>query len=145
MSTRVVLIGIDGATFMLLDPLMEQGVMPGLREFIQGGVRAQLDSVVPLEPAAMPGRVVVQWDKEDCADMGIIKVDLLGLGMMAAIEECLSLIRGVLTLLPPHIKHPGFMCWSIALVAMIGIACSNSDIGESSTTSFAPSTASRLP
>jgi error-prone DNA polymerase len=52
----------------------------------------QLDSVVPLEPATMPGRVVVQWDKEDCADMGIIKVDLLGLGMMAAIEECLELI-----------------------------------------------------
>src|SRR5882724_11901130 len=44
--------------------------------------QGQLDSVVPLEPAAMPGRVVVQWDKEDCADMGIIKVDLLGLGMM---------------------------------------------------------------
>jgi error-prone DNA polymerase len=54
--------------------------------------QGQLDSVVPLEPAAMPGRVVVQWDKEDCADMGIIKVDLLGLGMMAAIEECLTLI-----------------------------------------------------
>jgi len=52
----------------------------------------QLDSVVPLEPATMPGRVVVQWDKEDCADMKIIKVDLLGLGMMAAIEECLDLI-----------------------------------------------------
>src|ERR1019366_5818994 len=51
-----------------------------------------LDSVVPLEPASMPGRVVVQWDKEDCADMGIIKVELLGLGMMAAIEECLELI-----------------------------------------------------
>jgi error-prone DNA polymerase len=55
--------------------------------------QGQLDSVVPLEPAAMPGRVVVQWDKEDCADMGIIKVDLLGLGMLAAIEECLALIR----------------------------------------------------
>jgi error-prone DNA polymerase len=55
--------------------------------------QGQLDSVVPLEPAAMPGRVVVQWDKEDCADMGIIKVDLLGLGMMAAIEECLTLIN----------------------------------------------------
>src|SRR6266849_1276582 len=37
-----------------------------------------LDSVVPLEPASMPGRVVVQWDKEDCADLGIVKVDLLG-------------------------------------------------------------------
>ena len=42
--------------------------------------QGELDSVVPLEPATMPGRVVVQWDKEDCADMGIIKVDLLGLG-----------------------------------------------------------------
>ncbi|MGA3043561.1 MAG: error-prone DNA polymerase, partial [Bryobacteraceae bacterium] len=55
--------------------------------------QGQLDSVVPLEPATMPGRVVVQWDKEDCADMGIIKVDLLGLGMLAAIEECLEHIR----------------------------------------------------
>ena len=49
--------------------------------------QGQLDSVVPLEPATMPGRVVVQWDKEDCADMGIIKVDLLGLGMMAVLED----------------------------------------------------------
>jgi error-prone DNA polymerase len=55
--------------------------------------QGQLDAVVPLEPATMPGRVVVQWDKEDCADMGIIKVDLLGLGMLAAIEECLIRIR----------------------------------------------------
>jgi error-prone DNA polymerase len=55
--------------------------------------QGQLDSVVPLEPAAMPGRVVVQWDKEDCADMGIVKVDLLGLGMMAVLEDSLDLIR----------------------------------------------------
>jgi error-prone DNA polymerase len=55
--------------------------------------QGQLDSVVPLEPATMPGRVVVQWDKEDCADLGIIKVDLLGLGMLAAVEECLQRIR----------------------------------------------------
>ena len=55
--------------------------------------QGQLNSVVPLEPAAMPGRVVVQWDKEDCADLGIIKVDLLGLGMMAALEESIALIR----------------------------------------------------
>ena len=53
----------------------------------------RLDSVVPLEPASMPGRVVVQWDKEDCADMRIIKVDLLGLGMMAALKDSLELIR----------------------------------------------------
>jgi error-prone DNA polymerase len=52
-----------------------------------------LDSVVPLEPASMPGRVVVQWDKEDCADMKIIKVDLLGLGMMAALKDSIEFIR----------------------------------------------------
>ena len=51
---------------------------------------AGLDSIVPLEPASMPGRVVVQWDKDDCEDLGIIKVDLLGLGMMAVIEETLA-------------------------------------------------------
>jgi len=55
--------------------------------------QGQLDSVVPLDPATMPGRVVVQWDKEDCADLGIIKVDLLGLGMMAALEDCITLIH----------------------------------------------------
>ncbi|HEY2976012.1 MAG TPA: error-prone DNA polymerase [Pyrinomonadaceae bacterium] len=55
--------------------------------------QGQLDSVVPLEPAAMPGRVVVQWDKEDCADLGLIKVDLLGLGMMAVLEDSIELIR----------------------------------------------------
>jgi len=54
--------------------------------------QGQLDSVVPLEPASMPGRVVVQWDKEDCADMGIVKVDLLGLGMMAVLKDSLELI-----------------------------------------------------
>ena len=53
----------------------------------------RLDEVVPLEPATMPGRVVVQWDKDDCADLGIIKVDLLGLGMMAVLEEAIPLVR----------------------------------------------------
>lgn len=52
----------------------------------------QLASVVPIEPASMPGRNVVQWDKEDCADMGLIKVDLLGLGMMAVLKDCVELI-----------------------------------------------------
>jgi DNA-directed DNA polymerase III PolC len=55
--------------------------------------QGQLDSVVPLEPASMPGRVVVQWDKEDCADLGIVKVDLLGLGMMAVLQDSIKLIR----------------------------------------------------
>ncbi len=55
--------------------------------------QGDLDAVVPLENARMPGRVVVQWDKDDCADLGIIKVDLLGLGMMAALEESIQIIR----------------------------------------------------
>jgi error-prone DNA polymerase len=54
--------------------------------------QGSLDSVVPLEPASMPGRVVIQWDKDDCADMGIVKVDLLGLGMMAALQDAIALI-----------------------------------------------------
>ncbi|MGH9339199.1 MAG: DNA polymerase III subunit alpha [Acidobacteriota bacterium] len=52
-----------------------------------------LDSVVPLEKAALPGRTVVQWDKDDCADLGIIKVDLLGLGMMSVLQDSIRLIR----------------------------------------------------
>jgi error-prone DNA polymerase len=59
----------------------------------------QLNHVVPLERASMPGRTVVQWDKEDCADLGIVKVDLLGLGMMAVLKDCLTLI-------PQHYGEP---------------------------------------
>src|SRR5580698_1997577 len=55
--------------------------------------QGQLDSIVPIEPATMPGRVIVQWDKEDRADLGLIKVDLLGLGMMAALKDSITLIR----------------------------------------------------
>lgn len=51
-----------------------------------------LNHVVPIERASMPGRTVVQWDKEDCADLGLIKVDLLGLGMMAVLKDCIELI-----------------------------------------------------
>ena len=61
--------------------------------------QGQLNRVVPLERSSMPGRTVVQWDKEDCADLGIIKVDLLGLGMMAVIHDCLQLI-------PQHYGEP---------------------------------------
>jgi error-prone DNA polymerase len=56
--------------------------------------QGQLDACVPLENASMPGRVVVQWDKDDCADMGIVKVDLLGLGMMAVLQDSLALVNG---------------------------------------------------
>jgi error-prone DNA polymerase len=55
--------------------------------------QGELDAVVPLEPATMPGRVVIQWDKDDCADMGIVKVDLLGLGMMAALQDAIEMVN----------------------------------------------------
>lgn len=61
--------------------------------------QGRLNRIVPLERASMPGRTVVQWDKEDCADLGIIKVDLLGLGMMAVLKDCLELI-------PQHYGQP---------------------------------------
>ncbi|NIQ87748.1 MAG: error-prone DNA polymerase, partial [Gammaproteobacteria bacterium] len=63
-----------------------------------GGVviaAGRLDEVVPIEPARMPDRRVVQWDKDDCADLGIIKIDLLGLGMLQALEETIELVRHV--------------------------------------------------
>ncbi|MEJ6581081.1 MAG: error-prone DNA polymerase [Akkermansiaceae bacterium] len=50
-----------------------------------------LDHIVPLQPAAMPNRTVLQWDKDDCEDLGIVKVDLLGLGMLAAMEDTLRI------------------------------------------------------
>ncbi|PAW65137.1 MAG: error-prone DNA polymerase [Opitutia bacterium Tous-C1TDCM] len=55
--------------------------------------QGQLDRVVPLENATMPGRTVVQWDKDDCEDLGIVKVDFLGLGMMAALQDTFALCR----------------------------------------------------
>ena len=56
--------------------------------------QGRLDEVAPLENASMPGRVVIQWDKDDCADMGIVKVDLLGLGMMAVLQDALQVVNG---------------------------------------------------
>ena len=61
--------------------------------------QGMLNKVVPLERASMPGRSVVQWDKEDCAELGLVKIDLLGLGMMAVMKDCLDLI-------PQHYGDP---------------------------------------
>jgi error-prone DNA polymerase len=51
-----------------------------------------LNRIVPIERASMPGRTVIQWDKEDCAGLGLIKVDLLGLGMMAVLKDSIEMI-----------------------------------------------------
>ena len=51
-----------------------------------------LIDLVPVVPAAFPGRQICQWDKDSCADAGFVKIDLLGLGMLSAVEECIDLI-----------------------------------------------------
>ncbi len=51
----------------------------------------RLDAIVPIENASMPGRTVVQWDKDDCEDLGLVKIDFLGLGMMAVLQDCRAL------------------------------------------------------
>ncbi len=55
---------------------------------ISGG---NLSQFVPLENAQMPNRSVIQWDKSDCEELGIVKVDLLGLGMMAVLQDSLEI------------------------------------------------------
>jgi error-prone DNA polymerase len=49
-----------------------------------------LIDVCPVVPAAMEGRQIVQWDKDSCADAGFLKIDLLGLGMLSAVERCVE-------------------------------------------------------
>ena len=55
--------------------------------------RLPLCEIVPIENASMPGRTVVQWDKNDLDALGILKVDCLALGMLSAIKRCFDLIR----------------------------------------------------
>ncbi len=75
------------------------GAMYGLPRHLgqhSGGMiicQNKLSTFVPLENASMPGRVVAQWDKDDCEDLGIVKVDLLGLGMMSVMQDSLQLCR----------------------------------------------------
>ncbi|HEX5583321.1 DNA polymerase III subunit alpha, partial [Gaiella sp.] len=51
-----------------------------------------LVELVPVQPAAMAGRQLCQWDKDSCADAGFLKIDLLGLGMLSCVEECVDRI-----------------------------------------------------
>jgi error-prone DNA polymerase len=53
----------------------------------------KLDGIVPIENAAMADRSVVQWDKDDCEDLGLVKIDFLGLGMMAVLQDCRRLCQ----------------------------------------------------
>jgi error-prone DNA polymerase len=54
-----------------------------------------LVELVPLQPAAMAGRQLCQWDKDSCDDAGFLKIDLLGLGMLSAVEDCVEQIARV--------------------------------------------------
>jgi error-prone DNA polymerase len=54
-----------------------------------------LVELVPVQPAAMEGRQLCQWDKDSCADAGFLKIDLLGLGMLSAVEDCVEQIAQV--------------------------------------------------
>jgi error-prone DNA polymerase len=91
--------GIDGRhpTIQLFGQLWQriQDLPRHLGQHSGGMVMCQgrLDDVVPLENASMPDRVVIQWDKDDCADMGLIKIDLLGLGMMSVLQDALQLVN----------------------------------------------------
>jgi error-prone DNA polymerase len=54
-----------------------------------------LQDICPIQPAAMEGRQMVQWDKDSCGDAGFLKIDLLGLGMLSAVERCVEEIARV--------------------------------------------------
>ena len=58
--------------------------------------RGPLCELVPIENAAMPGRTVIQWNKDDLDALGILKVDCLALGMLTAIRKCFDLVRTAL-------------------------------------------------
>jgi len=91
--------GVDPAAPRIATLLDLVGRVRGLPRHLgqhSGGIviaAGRLDEVVPIEPARMEGRRVVQWDKEDCADLGIIKIDLLGLGMLSALEDTIEQLR----------------------------------------------------
>jgi len=53
----------------------------------------RLDGIVPIEPASMKDRTIIQWDKDDCEALKIVKIDLLGLGMMAVLRDTITLIK----------------------------------------------------
>jgi error-prone DNA polymerase len=79
------------ALFGLYDAVLE---MPRHLGQHSGGIIIcdnRLDSIVPIQPATMAERTIVQWDKNDCAELGIVKIDLLGLGILAAMQESISI------------------------------------------------------
>ncbi len=69
--------------------------------------RGPLEELVPIENAAMPERTVIQWDKDDLDELGLLKVDVLGLGMLSAIRRALALVAHAPRRRVPPGRHPG--------------------------------------
>jgi error-prone DNA polymerase len=79
-------------------PLIVRGMhdIPRHRSIHVGGfvlTAEPLSTVVPIEPASMENRTVIQWEKDDVEAMGLVKIDLLGLGMLTLLQDCLKYIR----------------------------------------------------
>jgi error-prone DNA polymerase len=90
----------DGSMLARLLPLAQELVaFPGfprhLSQHVGGFVISEgaLEELVPIENAAMEGRTVVQWDKDDLNDLGLLKVDLLALGMLTALRKSFDLVN----------------------------------------------------
>lgn len=95
---RMADVGIDPGSRVgrQLDHLVRQiiGFPRHLSQHVGGMVmtRGKLDELVPIENAAMDGRTVIQWDKEDLEELGLLKVDCLCLGMLTAIRKCFDML-----------------------------------------------------
>ena len=79
-------------------PRIVQGMhnIPRHRSIHVGGfvlTAEPLSTIVPIEPASMENRTVIQWEKDDVEAMGLVKIDLLGLGMLTLIQDCLKYVR----------------------------------------------------
>ncbi|HWO89122.1 MAG TPA: error-prone DNA polymerase [Gemmatimonadales bacterium] len=86
----------DRRVAMLADVVRGLHQLPRHRSIHVGGFvlsRRPLAEVVPIEPASMPGRTVIQWDKDDLDPVGLIKIDLLGLGMLTLLQDAAVLLR----------------------------------------------------
>jgi len=92
--------GFDPASPLLHRILVLTGELIGFPRHLSqhpGGfviANQTLDTLVPVENAAMEGRTVIQWDKDDLDAMGLLKVDILALGMLSALRRCFDLVKG---------------------------------------------------
>src|SRR6185295_7577307 len=87
---------VEGPLWAHLIELAEQlaGLPRHVSQHVGGMIIASqpLIELVPVQPAAMAGRFICQWDKDSCDDARFIKIDFLALGMLSLVEECLELI-----------------------------------------------------